>query len=398
MEETVPEGQAFAAEFEKRFNGAYAPRITAAAEPHAPGSWAERFQKYTALAVAGSLPDISWLATNVLRPFMLGGAVRELDPFVKKDWKAADLDDFYKGLFEGMRINGKQLGIPVGANCNTLFVNLNHLKEAGLPYPAEGWTREQFLDYAGKLARRDGSRWGYDMSFADTGRNATWILNNGGQPHDPKDGPLVTKLQYDDQKVIDGLQFLHDLVWKHQVAPVRNDQRGDVGSEEAFLRGRVSMYFQATQDAGNLRAKAATTGLDWDFVPLPKGPGGAGSRVGMDGYMLAKDSGDPGWTVLRELNSVEGARLRGEVHRWQPSRRSAIDAWAKTYGTKNALLARNLTDVAVPDPRAFWKDGDKVGAILTTWLQAAMIRNEIGVAAAMRQAMGEVRAYYATAP
>lgn len=397
IEETVPEGQAFAAEFNKRFNAKFAPRITAVTEPHAPGSWAERFEKYTAMAVGGTLPDISWLATNFLRPFMLSGAVRDLDAFIKKDWKQPEIDDFYKGLFDGMKINGKQLGIPVGANCNTLFTNLNHLKEAGLTYPSESWTRDHFLDYATKLTRRDGSRWGYDMSFADLGRNATWILNNVGEPHDPKDGPLVTKLQYDTQKVVDGLQFLHDLVWKQQVSPVRNDQRGDMGTEEAFLRGRVSMYFQATQNAGNLRVKADESGLDWDFVPLPKGPGGTGSRVGMDGYMLAKESGEPGWVVLRELNSADGAKLRGEIHRWQPVRRSAIDAWAKTFGTKNAKLARALTDVAVPDPRAFWKDGDKVGAILEKWMQGAMIRNEVGVAAAMRQAMTEVRGYYATA-
>ncbi|MDQ3702066.1 MAG: extracellular solute-binding protein, partial [Chloroflexota bacterium] len=99
IEETVPEGQAFAAEFNKRFNAKFAPRITAVTEPHAPGSWAERFEKYTAMAVGGTLPDVSWLATNFLRPFMLSGVVRDLDAFIKKDWKQPEIDDFYKGLF-----------------------------------------------------------------------------------------------------------------------------------------------------------------------------------------------------------------------------------------------------------------------------------------------------------
>jgi len=39
-----------------------------------------------------------------------------------------------------------------------------------------------------------------------------------------------------------------------------------------------------------------------------------------------------------------------------------------------------------------------VGAILTPWLQATMLRNETGVAAAMRQAMDGVRGSFATAP
>ena len=39
-----------------------------------------------------------------------------------------------------------------------------------------------------------------------------------------------------------------------------------------------------------------------------------------------------------------------------------------------------------------------MGAILTPWLQATMLRNETGVAAAMRQAMDGVRGSFATAP
>ena len=192
-------------------------------------------------------------------------------------------------------------------------------------------------------------------------------------------------------KTIESLQFLHDLLWKHQVSPQRADQRGGVGTEEAFLRGNVSMYFQATENAGTIRNRAGETGLDWDFVPLPRGAGGTGSRVGMDGYMLSKQATEAGWVVLRELNSVEGAQLRGELHRWQPSRRSALDAWAKGYGTKNAKLARTLSDQAVADPRAFWKEGDKVGEILGRWMGASLSRNEVGVAEAMRQAMTEIR-------
>ena len=60
-----------------------------------------------------------------------------------------------------------------------------------------------------------------------------------------------------------------------------------------------------------------------------------------------------------------------------------------------AQRARRCSIVARADPRAFWKDSDVVGGIVEKYMQATFNRNEVGVAEAMRQAMAEVRGYYA---
>jgi ABC-type glycerol-3-phosphate transport system substrate-binding protein len=133
-----------------------------------------------------------------MRPFMLKGLALPLDRFIRRDWKASEIDDFYKGPFDAFEVEGKQEAIPVYINTNIVFVNKNLLQEAGLPYPKEDWNKQQFLDYAIKLTRPNGERWGYDMSFTGLDRNVTWMWNNDGQPHDPQDGPIVTKLTYDD--------------------------------------------------------------------------------------------------------------------------------------------------------------------------------------------------------
>src|SRR5215207_6535108 len=46
-----------------------------------------------------------------------------VDNMTRKDWKQADIDDFYKTQYEAFKIEGKQLGIPVYANVNIMFVN-----------------------------------------------------------------------------------------------------------------------------------------------------------------------------------------------------------------------------------------------------------------------------------
>ncbi|MGH2370237.1 MAG: ABC transporter substrate-binding protein, partial [Chloroflexota bacterium] len=301
-----PQSNAFAEEFNTRFNAKY-PHITATMEFFAGGSWKERSEKYTTMAVSGTMPEIVWFSATFLRPFLMKGTVRELDPYIKRDWKQAEIDDFYKGPYDGMKIDGKQMAIPVTINNNLMYVNLSHLKEAGLPYPGASWSRDQFLAYAQKLLLRSGDRWGFDMHFANLDRNVTWIMMNGGEPHDPKDGPQVTKLTYDSPKTIEGLQFLHDMRWKHQASPIASDQRGGLSTENAFIQGQIAIFMVASNNAANILAKGADTGLDWDFLTLPKGPGGQGARVSMDGYVVDKQTkfGEQAWTVLRELVSTE---------------------------------------------------------------------------------------------
>ena len=393
----TPTVDAFNADTIKRVQQKYNGKIDIQVEPHPDPDWAIRYQRYTAMALSNSLPEVITLCCQFIRPFMIAGLALNLDNVIKKDWKQTDIDDFYKTQYEAFKIEGKQMGIPVYANVNIMFVNRNLLKQAGLAYPADDWTKAQFLDYAVKLNKPGGSQWGFDMSFDGADRNCTWIYNQGGEPHDPKDGPLVTKLTYDNPKSIEGLEFLRDLIWKQQVAPKNDADRGGVGRNDAFLAGKIGMIMDAASSTGgDLFNKAPAAGLDWDFMPLPKGPGGYGARVSTDGFMIDKNAKyvDQSWAVMKELTNAEGNVARGTLQRQQPARRSVVSAFEKGYEGKTARLAKIMADTGRADPRAFWKDAVPVEAIVKKYFQASITKNEQPVAAAMQQAMAEVRGYY----
>jgi ABC-type glycerol-3-phosphate transport system substrate-binding protein len=291
------------------------------------------------------------------------------------------------------------LGVPVYLNVNIMFVNRNLLKEAGLAYPSENWTKQQFLEYATKLTKKGAGQWGFDMGFTALDRNVTFIWNNGGEPHDPQYGPVVTKLTYDAPKTVEGLQFLHDLMWKHQVSPKNNDDRGGMSTADAFLNGKTAIRMDAASSSGSdLFNKAPASGLDWDFLPLPKGPSGHGARVSTDGYMIDKNKspqeGDAAWQVLKELTSADTGVMRAQVQRQQPPRKSVQASFDKGYEGKTARLARIMADTSRPDPRAFWKDANQVGSMLGQHMSAAMVRNEVPLGTAMKAAMDEIRGYY----
>ncbi|HET7772079.1 MAG TPA: sugar ABC transporter substrate-binding protein [Chloroflexota bacterium] len=392
----TPTVDAFNADTIKRIQQKYNGKIDIKVEPHPDPDWAIRYQRYTAMALANSLPEVITLCCQFIRPFMISGLALNLDQFIRKDWKQADKDDFYKTQFEAFQVEGKQLGIPVYANVNIMFVNRNLLKEAGLAYPSEDWTRNQFLDYVIKL-NKPGRQWGFDMGFDAADRNCTWIYNNGGEPHDPKDGPVVTKLTYDSPKAIEGLEFLRDLIWKHQVSPRNNDMRGGLSRNDAFLSGKTAIIMDAASSTGTtLFNQAPAAGLDWDFFPLPKGPNGHGGRVSTDGFMIDKTTKFPdhSWAVLQELTNAEGNVARGQLQRQQPARRSVFSAFEKGYEGKTAKIAKLMAETGRADPRAFWKDAVQVEALVKKGFTASIVNNEQPVAAAMKQAMDEVRGYY----
>jgi ABC-type glycerol-3-phosphate transport system substrate-binding protein len=356
--------------------------------------WQQRYEKYITMTMAGTAPEILWLCCTYIRPFMEKGMALDLDPYIKRSMKAEELADFYPGPLEGMKVEGKQMALPAYINTNLMFLNRDQLNEAGLSYPDDNWTREQFLEYAQKLTKRQGQeveRWGFDMPFDGIDRLVSWIWSMGGELHDPKD---VTRFLFDQPKTIEAVTFMHDLIWKHRVAPANTDMRWGLSLADAFINGKTAIVMGASGDAAtySLRINA----FNWDFAPLTKGPGGYGARISMDGYMISRETKIPGesWLVLYELVSSEVNVLRAELRRLQPPRRSAAQAWERIYPGKQARLGRLLSETARPDPRAFWKDADEVGQIVGRHLTATFRRNEYGPAEAMRRIVADVNAYY----
>lgn len=395
-----PEGTA--SEFDRQFAEAVAkrvqekyPNITVEVDADWGSlSWQQRHEKYVTATMAGTAPEIMWLCCTFIRPFMERGMALDLDPFIKKDMKAQELADFYAGPLEGMKVEGKQMGLPAYININIIYVNRDQLNEVGLPYPDENWTRERLLEYAQRLVKRQGEqveRWGFDMPFASIDRLVTWIWSMCGEPHDPQD---VTKFLFDQPKVIDAVSFLHDMIWKHRVSPATSEMRFGMGVDAAFINGKTSIIMAATGNAAGISRQV--TAFNWDFAPLTKGPCGHGARVSMDGYMIARDTKIPGesWLVLKELVSTEVNILRAELKRLQPPRRSAAAAWEKNYEGKQARLGRVMAETSRPDARAFWKDADQVGVIVGNHLSATFYRNEYGPAEALRRIVADVHAYY----
>lgn len=362
-----------------QFNQKYSGKIQLEWQPR-PSSWGE---KLTAAIIAGTPPDAAAVFGTWFRSLQEAKQVTALDKYIK----ATNFDngDFVPGIYKAMNIQGTQVGVPQYVNTNALYYNKETFKKVGVANPPENWTQEQFLDTATKLTRGPLDKrdvWGLSLGTGSiTDRVISLCWGAGAQYNDPKNPDLFA---FNTPQNIKALQWVHDLIWKLRLVARNNDDRGGVGQDDALhTAGKVAMVIDGTHKIPEWRDKYQS---DWDVAMLPKGSGGRGERLSMDGYIIpvgAKKS-DASWTVIQEITSKEANKMRAEINGFVPARKSQFDTWAKSLPGKNLKFAA-VTDEAKVDPGSTWpKAKDLTDAINPTW-KKAFIDNQIGLPDAVKQ-------------
>ncbi len=144
------------------------------------------------------------------------------------------------------------------------------------------------------------------------------------------------------------------------------------------------MIVEGTHKIAQWRNQQTTA--DWDLAVLPKGPGGHGERLSMDGYAIPAGAKypDASWTVVEELTSKEANQMRAEIMGYLPARKSQFEAWTKTLPGK-ALKNGLPTDEARVGPDNVWpKAQDVTNAVNVVW-KKVFVTNELSVQDGLKQ-------------
>jgi multiple sugar transport system substrate-binding protein len=98
-------------------------------------------------------PDVvEWDGVNIGK-LLDEGLLLDLTPFAKDG--SVDMADYYPSVWRAVTDRDRIGGIPVMAEVTGVFYNKKQFDEAGLPYPQDDWTWEQFTELAEKLTTRD---------------------------------------------------------------------------------------------------------------------------------------------------------------------------------------------------------------------------------------------------
>ncbi len=227
------------------------------------------YTKVQTMMAGGVAPDIIWLDDDNYREFAKKGSIVDLMSYVEKD--KFGISDFYPSVFDAYRYKGGLYGIPKGMNVLVFFYNKDLFDKAGISYPSEDWTFEEFLEKAKQLTLDidgDGKidQFGFGRWESDAWLGLIW--QNGGEVFN-KD---MTECLIDSPEAIEGLRFWADVWLRYHLSPTPLPTASQVEdiADRLFISGKVAMNCGAYCRLIEYRGQIKTFKLDVASFPRSK--------------------------------------------------------------------------------------------------------------------------------
>lgn len=290
---------------------------------HIPSAREYRTRLATEFA-AGSPADVTLMNYRRYASFAAAGLLEPLGPYLEAS-SLIDRDDFYAVAVEGFVWQGELMCIPQNISSLVVYYNQDLFDEAGVPYPADDWTWDEFLETARALTRDangEGSVDQYGLGMEPSlFRLAPFVWQNGGRLVDDVERP--TRLTLTRPPSLQALQWFVDLRQVHGVVPDRVEEAAQ-DSESRFIAGTTAMYLNSRRGTPTYREIDA---FAWDVAPLPRGETEAGI-LHSDAYCLSSTAGnkDAAWTFIEFANSFEGQSIIVGSGRTVPSLKAVAES------------------------------------------------------------------------
>jgi multiple sugar transport system substrate-binding protein len=253
--------------------------------------------------VAGTSPDVMRLDASSAAVFIENGVLLDLRQYIERD-AAFSLDDYFPNVVDITRRGDAMYGIPVGFTPMVLYYNKELFDAAGVAYPDGTWTYAEFLDAAKKLTRGD------VYGFEFTNWMAMWILflwNNGGDVL-TADGSRAEGA-FDSAECVEAVQFLHDLVNVHGVAPTKS-QSAAIGVN-LFANGRAAMKIVGHWELIDYTKDTAKVKVDRiGIAPPPSNLPQPVTVMYESGLAIMKNCKNPdlAWELIKYMSSYDVQR------------------------------------------------------------------------------------------
>jgi multiple sugar transport system substrate-binding protein len=249
--------------------------------------------------------------------FFATGVLEPLQSYLD-DSEAFSAEDFYPPAMEAFQQIGEQVCMPQNISSLVVYFNKALFDEAGLDYPAAGWTWGDFVGKATALTRDldgDGAIDHYGVGMdPEVIRLAPFIWSNGGELVDDEADPA--RFALDTPEALEAMQDFFDLRGVHGVVPTEEELESE-DTETRFLNGTLGMVFSSRRDTPAFRA---ITEFDWDIAALPIHEEPAGI-LHSDAYCLtrASEHQDAAWRFVEFALGTEGAPIIAASGRTVPS-------------------------------------------------------------------------------
>ena len=275
---------------------------------------------------AGDPADVVLINYRRYAPFAAMGVLEPLAPYLRRSEVISE-SDFFEVATDSFKWRGQLMCVPQNISSLVVYYNRDLFDAAGLPYPSDDWTWDEFLDAAQALTADldgDGQTDQYGVGIEPSiFRLAPFVWGAGGELVVLESGLRPIRLALDSRAAREGVEWFVELQTEHGVVPDALAESAE-SSESRFLNGRTAMFFNSRRGTPTARS---IDGFEWDVAALPVGLERSGI-LHSDAYCMASvtEDKDAAWRFIEYANSPEGQAIVAASGRTVPSLVAVADS------------------------------------------------------------------------
>jgi len=269
---------------------------------------------------AGVPPDVYLTNYRKFGPYVQAGALAPIQAYFDNSTNISE-GGYYPFSLDAFRYGdaGSLYCLPQNISSLVVYYNKDLFAAAGVPFPTDGWSWNEFIAAARALTRdtdRDGTTDQFGVLVDPSMyRMVSFIWSAGGEVVDDLDHP--TRLTIDTPEALAGLEAFISLgVSGFGVVPPEAEVAAEADLDR-FVRGGAGMYLQSRRPVPTLRE---IDGFEWDIVSLPVIAEPA-TVLHSDGFCMASaaENPDAAWSFIEFAGGAPGQLLLAETGRTVPS-------------------------------------------------------------------------------
>lgn len=221
-------------------------------------------EKIQSMIVGNIAPDVIMVEMQYYDEWASRGVLKDVTTSVEEVAEGELLPAAVRAFLR----DGRYYAAPTNAHGNVLYCNLDALQAAGIPFSPEGWTWEEILALAPKLASRHGEARAPTEYAMLLPRGELFLASYGASLFD--DAAHPTRVTANSEKAMHALTVYRKLSESGLAVPP--DLVDNAGTYQLFRDGRAAFFFSGRWSIPELAGK---TKFAWDVVPVPSGAAGS---------------------------------------------------------------------------------------------------------------------------
>ena len=200
--------------------------------------WSQYWDKLVVGLPAGSAPDVFTInALNVV-DYARNGYLLDITDLFESG--AVDVTKYPAHTVATHTVDGVLRGIPRDFDAIAVYYNKTLFDEAGVEYPKDGWTWDEFIETAKKLTNPDAGIHGCSIAANGQAFGYDYIYGNGGMLFD-ENGMYVVNTPEN----VEAFQKLHDAIHVEKISATVEEQV-EIAKNVRFLSGTDAMVFDGS--------------------------------------------------------------------------------------------------------------------------------------------------------